>query len=274
MKPAFPSWPVLLTATLVLVGCGNSRDDTLTLVLTGSSTVAPLAVEIGRRFEERHPGVRIDIQTGGSSRGITDVDLGRADIGMASRALQGDEAHLHVVCVAVDGVCLIVHEDNRITELSDDAVRSIYRREIRNWSAVGGPDAPITVVQKAEGRATLEVFMAHYGLRVDEVKPDVVIGENLQGIKTVAGNPHAIGYVSIGSADQERAAGTRIKLLAVQGIPPDAARVADGSFPITRPLNFLTRGPPEGLAARFLAFATSASVHDLIEAQGFVPFSN
>ena len=36
------------------------------LVLTGSSTVAPLATEIGKRFESLHPNVRIDVQTGGS----------------------------------------------------------------------------------------------------------------------------------------------------------------------------------------------------------------
>jgi phosphate transport system substrate-binding protein len=40
------------------------------LVLTGSSTVAPLVLEIGKRFEKQNPGVRIDVQTGGSCRGI------------------------------------------------------------------------------------------------------------------------------------------------------------------------------------------------------------
>jgi phosphate transport system substrate-binding protein len=43
------------------------------LVLTGSSTVAPLAAEIGKRFEAEHSDVRIDVQSGGSSRGITDA---------------------------------------------------------------------------------------------------------------------------------------------------------------------------------------------------------
>ena len=52
------------------------------LVLTGSSTIAPLALEIGRRFESLNPGVRIDVQSGGSSRGISDARSGLADIGM------------------------------------------------------------------------------------------------------------------------------------------------------------------------------------------------
>lgn len=50
------------------------------LVLTGSSTVAPLVAEIAKRYEMEHPEARIDVQTGGSSRGITDVCQGTADI--------------------------------------------------------------------------------------------------------------------------------------------------------------------------------------------------
>ncbi|MGF1602336.1 MAG: substrate-binding domain-containing protein, partial [Thermosynechococcaceae cyanobacterium] len=56
------------------------------LVLTGSSTVAPLAAEIAKRYEQENPGVRVDVQSGGSSRGIADVRQQVADIGMVSRS--------------------------------------------------------------------------------------------------------------------------------------------------------------------------------------------
>ncbi len=49
------------------------------LLLTGSSTVAPLAAEIGRRYESEHPQVRVDVQTRGSSRGVNDVRRGLAE---------------------------------------------------------------------------------------------------------------------------------------------------------------------------------------------------
>ena len=54
------------------------------LVLTGSSTVAPLAAEIAKRYETEHSGVRIDVQSGGSSRGIADARQGVANVGMVS----------------------------------------------------------------------------------------------------------------------------------------------------------------------------------------------
>ena len=88
------------------------------LTLTGSSTVAPLASEIARRFEAQHAGVRIDVQTGGSTRGVTDVRAGRADIGMASRALAKDEADVSAYAIAVDGVACIVNRSNPVTMLS------------------------------------------------------------------------------------------------------------------------------------------------------------
>src|SRR5436305_907714 len=90
-----------------LVGCSPSNQGSgpaNRLVLTGSSTVAPLAAEIGKRFEEQHPGVRIDVQTGGSSRGVADARQGLADIGMVSRALNEQEKDLHAFSIARDGV--------------------------------------------------------------------------------------------------------------------------------------------------------------------------
>ncbi|PAV24875.1 hypothetical protein CF392_13975, partial [Tamilnaduibacter salinus] len=75
-----------------------------------------------------------------------------------------------------------------------------------------------------------------------QVEPDVVIGGNHQGIKTVAGNRGAIGYVSIGTAQYEADQGAAIRLLPMGGITPTFENVAEGRFPLTRPLNLLVKG--------------------------------
>ncbi len=87
-------------------------------MLSGSSTVAPLAAEIGKRFESLHPGVRVDVQTGGSSRGINDARAGLADIGMASRALKASEGDLSSFTIALDGISVIVNRSNPAASLS------------------------------------------------------------------------------------------------------------------------------------------------------------
>ena len=241
------------------------------LVLTGSSTVAPLVGEIARRFELRNSGVRIDVQTGGSSRGINDTRNGTAAIGMVSRALKSNEQDLHAFAIALDGISLIVHANNSVATLSQQQIVDIYTGKITNWKAVGGQDARITVVNKAEGRSTLELFLSYLQLRNSQIKPHIIIGDNPQGIKTVAGNPHAIGYVSIGAAAYEAERDVPIRLLPLNGMDASVTNVRSGDFPLSRQLNLITRAPPSGLSQRFIEFARSEQVHDLVEAQYFVP---
>ena len=244
------------------------------LILTGSSTVAPLAAEIGRRFEEKHPGVRVDVQSGGSSRGIADIRDGLADIGMVSRALKKGEEDLHPFTIARDGIGLMIHADNPVARLSSAQVVGIYTGKITRWSEVGGRDAPIIVVNKAEGRSTLELFLDYFGLVNSEIHPHVVIGENEQGIKFVAGNAQAVAYVSIGTAAYDVAQGVPIKLLPIGGVEASAENVHKGAFPLSRPLNLITQAPPQGLSKRFIDFASSQEVYDIVREQSFVPISN
>jgi phosphate transport system substrate-binding protein len=68
--------------------------------------------EIGKGFEAQHPDVRVDVQAGGTSRGIQDARSGLAAIGMASRALQADEQDLMAFIIAQGGIAMIVHASN------------------------------------------------------------------------------------------------------------------------------------------------------------------
>ncbi|MDV2997014.1 MAG: Phosphate-binding protein PstS 1 [Chroococcidiopsis sp. SAG 2025] len=266
---------VLLPSCSKPPSAANESANTLQgkLVLTGSSTVAPLAAEIAKRYEAQHSGVRIDVQTGGSSRGIADARQGVADLGMVSRSLKDNEKDLQAFTIAKDGISVIVNTSNPVKSLTDGQIVEIYTNKINNWKQVGGPDAPMTVVNKAEGRSTLELFADHFKLKTKEITADVVIGDNEQGIKTVAGNPNAIGYVSIGSGEYAATHNTPIKLLPVEGVTASIANVSNDTFPISRPLNYVTNKPPTGLAKDFIDFSRSKGVQDIIQEQYFVPIS-
>lgn len=256
---------------LLALGCSGKADAGETLVLTGSSTIAPLAAELGVRFEAEHPGVRVDVQSGGTGRGIADARSGAAHIGMASRALAPDERDLLAHGIASDGIALIVNAANGVTGLTRDQVRRIYLGEVDDWSEVGGTPGPIIVVNKAAGRATLQVFLEHMELEAKAIAADVVVGENEQGVKTVAGTPGAIGYVSIGTARVDIEAGVAIRFVALDGVEPKASELAAGRYALARPLNFVTAGPPEGRVADFIAFAKAPAQHDLIVREHFQP---
>lgn len=261
-------------AALLPFPASASDQPTGKLIITGSSTIAPVIAEIGKRFESVYPGTRVDVQTGGSSRGIADARQGLADIGMVSRALKANEGDLHAFTIARDGVGIIVHKENPVEILTDEQIISIYTGKITNWKAVGGKDAAITVVNKAEGRSTLELFLHYFTLKNADVKAQVVIGDNEQGVKTIAGNRNAIGYVSIGTAEYDESHGVPIKLLPVGGVAASTKTVRNGTFPLSRPLHIVTRIPPIGLAKTFIDFAQSKAVHDIINQQYFVPLGD
>ncbi|MBV10494.1 phosphate ABC transporter substrate-binding protein [Rubinisphaera sp.] len=280
----FPHPFLAFILSLLLTGCFRNPSNEVSgnvdgklsgkITLTGSSTIAPLITEISRRFEEQHPAVRIDVQTGGSGKGIADTRMGIAEIGMASRSLKADEADLITHQIAADGVGLIVHSSNPIKDLTAEQVISIYTNQIQNWKEVGGKEGDITIVHKAEGRATLEVFLNHFEIDNTTVKPDVIVGENEHAIKTVAGTENAIGYVSIGTAEADIAAGVPIRLLPLGGVEASTATVSSGAFPMSRPLNLITTDSPSSLASEFIRYCQSPEVHDLIRSQYFIPVSS
>jgi len=256
---------------LALSGCGQSN--TVKLTLTGSSTIAPLVMELGRAFEKQQPGTRVDVQTGGSSRGIADIRAGISNIGMVSRSLKISEKDLFPHTIAYDGITLILNKSNPVNVLTDNQIVEIFKGNINNWAEVGGPNKGITVVNKAEGRSTLELFLNYFKLENRAIKADVVIGDNQQGIKTVIGNPWSIGYVSVGAAEYEEKHGSAIKLLGVSGEKASTTAIKQGHYPLSRPLNIVTLNKPEGIAKAFIDFAQSSNAAAFVEEQYFIPIN-
>ncbi len=264
------AWVLGVIAVAILAGgaCSPASDHD-SLVLTGSSTLAPVVVRIAQQYELAHPGVRIDVQSGGSSRGIVDIRSGLADIAMVSRALVGTERTLHAYPIARDGVAIILNVQNPLTALSEAQVVAIYTGEVGNWKELGGRDAKIVVVHKAAGRATREVFLDYFALEDGAVQADVIVGENEQAVKTVAGSPAAIGYVSIGTAAIDIEHGVPIKLLGIGGVAASLENLRRRIYPIARPLNLVTLQPASGLARAFIDFVRTPKIKPLIEAQHF-----
>lgn len=267
---------IALVATMLLLRSEvGAATNVKRIMITGSSTIAPLMSELAQRYEVNHPELRIEVETGGSSRGIADARRGVVDFGMVSRVLKPEESDLRAYTVAWDGIAMIVHSSNTLSELSEAQVRAIYLGRIRNWKELGGEDRAIVVVHKAQGRSTLELFLEHFLLSAQEVRPSTIIGDNQQGIKLVSGNPSAIGYVSIGAAEYAANNGVSIRHLPLIGIESTRKNVQNGSYPLRRPLNLVVKGDlnrPE--VKGFIDYCLSLEANDAIEEMFFVPLSH
>ena len=226
----------------------------------------------GKRFSTIHPGVQIEVQAGGSGRGIDDMMKGKADIGMASRALKDKESGLFIFAIARDGVCLVVHKNNPVGSLTKRQVFDIYSGKVNNWSRVGGKDAPIAPINTKVGFGAVELFTHYFDIRYADIKAQIVAGSNLERVKALIENPNAIAYVSVGAAQHEADMGAPIKLLPIDGVAATTKNIRIGHFPISRPLLLLTKELPTGLVKEFINFSLSSQITDIVLQHDFVPY--
>lgn len=266
-----------LACAFVSIACG-SRDvaspavSDVRIVVAGSSTVQPVMEVIAERFEAKHPSIKVDIQGGGSSVGISAPRSGLAQVGMVSRALKDEEkVDLVATTIAHDGIALVVHATNPLAAMTRDDVIRVFSGAVSNWKELGGRDAPITVINKEEGRSTLELFEQHFGLKGKFVKNAIIIGPNGQALATVAGNPDAVAYVSIGSAETAAKEGAPVRLLSLDGVTATVDNVKNGSYPLRRELTLTTRGAATGAVKQLLAFVVGPEGQRVVEEQSFVP---
>ena len=94
--------------------------------------------QLAAAYKELNPDVKIEIQQSGSSAGIQSAIEGVCDIGMASREIKEDEinAGLTPTVIALDGIAVIVNNDNEVSDLTSEQIKNIYTGEVTSWSDV------------------------------------------------------------------------------------------------------------------------------------------
>ena len=108
------------------------------IVVAGSSSVSPVMQLLIEAYNEINPDLTIELQQSDSTTGINYAIDGTADIGMASRELDDSEisAGLTPTVIAMDGIAVIVNNDNPLDGLTTEQVRDIYTGEITTWADV------------------------------------------------------------------------------------------------------------------------------------------
>ena len=107
------------------------------LVLAGSTSVAPVMEKLADAYKALNPDVTIEIQQTGSGAGITSAIEGVCDFGMSSRELKESEAaELKADQIALDGIAVIVNNENPTDDISSENIKNIYLGEVTNWEDV------------------------------------------------------------------------------------------------------------------------------------------
>jgi phosphate transport system substrate-binding protein len=107
------------------------------ITVAGSSSVTPVMEKLVEAYNAVNPNAVIEIQMTDSSAGLTAAIDGACDIAMSSRELKESEAaELTPVKIAIDGIAVIVNNNNTVTDLSKEQVKSIFTGAASRWSDI------------------------------------------------------------------------------------------------------------------------------------------
>ena len=239
----------LLLITVILLGLNKTQTKELStlrgIVKTGGSTsVEKVMNALIYQFQALNPKVTIDYEMTGSGDGIKNTASGLYEIGHSSRELKTDqsESHLSALAYAIDGIAVVLHPQNSISNLSKEQIRAIYTGKIKNWSEVGGKDAFITVVTREIGSGTRSAFSEIVGLDQKDAPTTSIINtattcDNTGAVQTtVSQNLNTIGYISFSDVDLKK-----VKTVSVNGIDISSATLKDDSYQLKRKFYLVTK---------------------------------
>ena len=269
--------------TLALAACGSKNNDnantdtntndntstavTGTVATDGSTSMEKVIGALSESFMANNADATVTYNPTGSGSGITAVQEGTCDIGLSSRALKDEEkaAGLKETVLAYDGIAIIVHPDNPVSDLTIEQIAQLYTGEITNWKDVGGNDAEVVLIGREAARGTRDGFESITGTK-EKCQYRQELTSTGDVITAVSQNPDAIGYASLASIKDS------VKALNVDGVTPSEATVKDGSYKVQRPFVLVTA---EGKALTheaqaFFDYATSPDAAAIIAKAGAV----
>ena len=271
--------------TLALAACGskndtntdanadNTNDDSTKTTITGtvatdgSTSMEKVIGALSESFMANNADATVTYNPTGSGSGITAVQEGTCDIGLSSRALKDEEkaAGLKETVLAYDGIAIIVHPDNPVSDLTIEQIAQLYTGEITNWKDVGGNDAEVVLIGREAASGTRDGFESITGTK-EKCQYRQELTSTGDVITAVSQNPDAIGYASLASIKDS------VKALNVDGVTPSEATVKDGSYKVQRPFVLVT---VEGkaltpVAQAFFDYATSSDAAAIIAKAGAV----
>ena len=272
-------------ALALLAGCGKQTDNNSsndnggdasdtpaasvsgTVSTDGSTSMEKVIGALSESYMAANKDVTVNYNPTGSGAGITAVQEGTCDIGLSSRALKDEEkaAGLKETVLAYDGIAIIVHPDNPVSDLSIEQIAKLYTGEITNWKDVGGSDAEVVLIGREAASGTRDGFESITGTK-DKCQYRQELTSTGDVITAVSQNPDAIGYASLAAIKDS------VKALSVDGVTPSETTVKDGSYQVQRPFVLVTvEGKALSAAAQsFFDYATSADAADIIAKAGAV----
>ncbi|MGN0830990.1 MAG: substrate-binding domain-containing protein [Candidatus Ornithospirochaeta sp.] len=108
------------------------------VTISGSSSVYPVMEVLVEAYMALNPDVKVILMQSDSTTGINDAISGKSDIGLSSRNLKASELEkgLEYNVMAMDGIAVIVNNENAVKGLSSETIRDIYKGLVTTWAGL------------------------------------------------------------------------------------------------------------------------------------------
>ena len=132
---------------------------------------------------------------------------------------------------------------------------------------------PISVVTREDGSGTRGAFVELFGIEDadgnDAITQSAEISNSTSVVMTtVAGNPDAIGYISLGSLDNT------VKALEIDGVAATVDNINNGTYKVYRPFNIATKEGLSETAQDFVNFIMSEQGQAIVAEEGYISVEN
>ncbi len=245
--------------TLLLAPC-NTFALTGRIVIAGHGPEQPVVQDLARAYEKLHPGVAIDLAWDKTVRAVEMVKAGEAHIAVADRT----DLTLDSTTIAWDGIAVIVNFANPVTELTSEQVRGLFTGKLARWSDLEGADKPVEIITRSGNDNLTMGLEQSLDMAGRMAKPATIARSDQQTLRLVSGRDAALSYMSLRVALRAQEDGIPVRILTIDHVEPGEPTVANGSYPIKRPVLMLSGFQKDPLTASFLSFAQSAAGQPLV----------
>jgi len=246
--------------------------------IKGSDTCLPLSQKVAEMYMKTNPKASVTVTGGGSGVGISALIEGTTDIAQSSRKIKFDERQkmqqggktAKEVIAAYDALAIVVHPQNKVTNLTREQLEGIFTGKIKNWKEVGGDDLAIIPYARETSSGTYE-FIKEFVLRnrnyMNGILSMPATGAIIQSVSQTRG---AIGYVGLAYLNASVKA---IHVSYDEGktfVAPTVANAKNETYPIVRPLIYYYEAKQEAAVKPFLDYMLSANGQKIVEEVGFI----
>lgn len=227
-----------------------------TILVDGSSTVAPITMAVAEEFQKQNPEVRVPVGISGSGGGFKKFCNGETDISDASRPIKESEVELCKkngieyieLPVAFDGLAVMVNPSNEFVScLTVEELKKMWEPAaedvVTNWNQIRSdfPNQPLSLYGPGVDSGTYDYFTEAIVGKEGESRGDFLPSEDdnvlVQGI---AGDPNALGFFGLAYYEENK---DKLKLVAIDNngdgncVLPSLETVAGNKYqPLSRPL--------------------------------------